>query len=73
MISEDSVAKHHQFARLAINVPAAIPAPKPKANIPILTGEDTSPQMATEAAVANIRNRSAVPIKALLDFILYSP
>jgi hypothetical protein len=61
------------FERLAINVPIAMPAPKPKANIPIFIGEGMLPHNETEAATAMIRNRSAVPVNALFDFILVSP
>jgi hypothetical protein len=57
------------FERLAISVPAAIPDPSPKANIPTLTGDDTSPHIVTDEAVANIKNKSAIPERALFDFI----
>jgi hypothetical protein len=52
-----------------IKVPAATPAPKPKANMPILTGEEISPQTVMDAVVANIRNKSAMIMTAGLDFI----
>jgi hypothetical protein len=49
-----------------------IPAENPKANIPIFTGDDTSPHRTTEVVTAITRNSSAVAISALFDFILSS-
>jgi hypothetical protein len=60
------------FWRLAINVPTATPDPKPNANIPILTAEGISAQIANDEAVANTKSRSAIPTRALFDFTIFS-
>src|SRR5215216_1959578 len=59
----------YHLVRLAIRVPTMIPAANPKANIPIFTGDDTLPHSTTDAETAITRNRSAVAISALFDFI----
>ena len=60
---------HELCLRLAISVPAAIPAPKPKANIPILTGDEILPHKVIDDETAITRKSNAVPINALFDFI----
>jgi hypothetical protein len=64
-----SLYNHVCFLRRAISVPAAMPAPNPKANMPILTGDETSPQIVTDAEAANIKNKSAMMMTVLFDFI----
>jgi len=59
--------------RLAINVPTAMPAAKPKANMPILTGDETSPHSVIDDETAMTRKSSAIPISVLFDFIGISP
>ena len=59
--------------RRAISVPTATPQAKPKANMPILTGEDTFPQIATDEETAITKKSSAVPSRALFDFMVLHP
>jgi hypothetical protein len=40
-----------------------MPVAKPKAYMPILTGEEIFSQIVIEEATANIRNRSAIPTR----------
>jgi len=57
--------------RLAINVPTTMPVAKPKAYIPILTGEETSLHNVTDDETAMMRKSNAIPMSALFDFILF--
>jgi hypothetical protein len=45
-----------------------MPVAEPKAYMPILTGEETSPLSVTDAETAMMRKSNAVPINALFDF-----
>jgi len=50
-----------------------MPAAKPKANMPILTGDETSPHSVIDDETAMTRKSSAIPISVLFDFIGISP
>ena len=59
--------------RLEIKTPVGMPAPNPNAKKPIFTAEDVSDQMTTDETVANKRNKTAMIMRELFDFILGSP
>jgi len=50
-----------------------MPAPNPNAKRPILTAEAISDQITTDETVANNRNKTAIMIRLLFDFIFDSP
>jgi len=54
-------------------MPVGMPAPYPKAKKPILAAVDISAQMTTEETAANKRNKTAIMMRLLFDFILGSP
>jgi len=53
--------------------PVGMPAPYPKAKKPILAAVDMSDQMTIDETTANKRNKTAIMMSLLLDFILDSP
>ena len=46
-----------------------MPAPYPNAKKPILAAVDTSDQITTDETVANSRNKTAMMMRKLFDFI----